>query len=269
MDSLAPLRAGLSGDLLVPGRPDYERARRPAFDRYARVRPAAVVRCATVEDVVHAVRFAREADLSMVPRGGGHCFAGRSSTTGLVLDLGRLRAVQVDRAGRATVGAGARLAQVYASLQVHGRTLPAGCGPTVGITGLTLGGGIGLLGRRFGLTCDHLVAAEVVLADGRVVRCDERTQPDLFWALRGAGGGQFGIVTRLVLETVQVPQATRVDLRWRAEDAEQVITAWQAWAPDADPDVTLDLSVVAEPGRPLTVRAFGAVLRDAAAASRC
>ena len=94
----------------------------------------------------------------------------------------------------ATVGAGARLGQVYKALHAYGRTLPAGCGPTVGITGLTLGGGIGLLGRKQGLTCDRLVGAQVVLPDGSVVDCAHDREPDLFWGLRGAGGGQFGVV---------------------------------------------------------------------------
>ena len=187
----------------------------PARERgVRRVRPALVLRCASETDVVRGLTFARENGLPVVPRGGGHCFAGRSSTEGLLLDLSPLAAVEVEEDGLARIGAGARLGRVYAELHRAGRTLPAGCGETVGIAGLTLGGGLGLLGRRYGLTSDRLVAARVVLADGRVVECDDAREPDLFWALRGAGGGQFGVVTSLTFATVPEPVTTRFELRW-------------------------------------------------------
>lgn len=117
--------------------------------------------------------------------------------TGSCSTLAGLDSISVADDGLATIGAGACLARVYAAVHVHGRTIPAGCGATVGIAGLTLGGGIGLLGRKHGLTCDRLVGARVVLADGRIVDCDADREPELFWALRGAGGGQFGVVTSL------------------------------------------------------------------------
>jgi FAD/FMN-containing dehydrogenase len=255
------LRAALDGELVEPGVPGYDTARRPAIARYADVRPQAIVQCASTADVAHAIRYARHTRTPLVPRGGGHCFAGRSSTAGLVLDLGRLDAITVGPDGQARIGAGARLAQVYAALHQHGCTLPAGCGPTVGIAGLTLGGGLGLLGRAYGLTCDALRGAQVVLADGRVVECDRDREPDLFWALRGAGGGQFGVVTSLVFAAVPEPRAIRLELRWPETEAAAVIAAWQDWAPDAPDDVTADLTVVAEPGRPTRVVVFGAALR--------
>ena len=204
---------GIDGALLTPGSPAYDAARRPENRAYADVRPALVLRCCSEADVVQGLTFARETGMPVVPRGGGHCFAGRSSTDGLLLDLSGLSDVAVDGT-RATIGAGARLGGVYAALHRRGRTLPAGCGETVGIAGLTLGGGIGLLGRRYGLTCDRLVAARVVLADGRVVDCGPDAEPDLFWALRGAGGGQFGVVTSLTFDTVAEPLTTRFELRW-------------------------------------------------------
>ena len=255
------LRAVLQGDLVTPGSPGYAAARRPAFARYGGVRPRAVVRCASVRDVVHTIDYARDSGTPVVPRGGGHCFAGRSTTEGIVLDLGQLNAVAVAPDGRATIGAGARLARVYDALDAHHRAIPAGCGPTVGIAGLTLGGGLGLLGRRYGLTCDALTAAEVVLADGRVVRCDADREPELFWALRGSGGGQFGVVTALEFATVPEPRVTRVELRWTG-DAAAVVAAWLDWAPHAAAEITVNLSVAAEPGRPLEVTAFGAALCD-------
>jgi FAD/FMN-containing dehydrogenase len=262
MSDLDGLAADLDGELVTPEAPGYDAARIPAIPRYRDVRPQAVVRCASPQDVARTLRHARATGTHVVPRGGGHCFAGRSSTEGLLLDLGRLDTVEVDGDGRATIGAGARLAQVYDALHARGRTIPAGCGPTVGIAGLTLGGGIGLLGRRYGLTCDSLVGAQVVLADGRCVDCDADREPELFWALRGAGGGQFGVVTALVFATVPDARATRFELHWPAGSATAVAAAWQEWAPDAPDDITANLTVVAQPGHQLRVVVFGAALRD-------
>jgi FAD/FMN-containing dehydrogenase len=147
---------------------------------------------------------------------------------------------------------------VYAALHTYGRTLPAGCGPTVGITGLTLGGGIGLLGREHGLTCDRLVGAQVVLANGSVVECDRDHEPDLFWALRGAGGGQFGVVTSLRFDTVPEPMTTRIEAHWPQDALEDLAAAWQAWAPDAPDQLTVNLTLDSEPGAPVRATLFGA-----------
>lgn len=244
----------------MPGSPAYDAVRRPHNRTYAGVRPAVVVRCASEADVVRGLALARRRGLPVVARGGGHCFAGRSSTEGVLLDMSPMSSVELLDEVRATVGAGARLGRVYAELHRAGRTLPAGCGETVGIAGLTLGGGLGLLGRRFGLTCDRLVAARVVLADGRIVDCDAGRAPGLFWALRGAGGGQFGVVTSLTFETVPEPLTARFELRWGPEAAADVVTAWQRWAPDAPDELTSSLTVAAEPGRDLDVVVFGASL---------
>jgi FAD/FMN-containing dehydrogenase len=267
VDDLDRLQTALEGDLLTPASSCYDAARRPAMARYRDVRPRAVVQCASTRDVARTIAYAQDTGTHVVPRGGGHCFAGRSSTEGLLLDLGRLDAIAVDADGRASIGAGARLAQVYDTLHEDARTIPAGCGATVGIAGLTLGGGFGLLGRVHGLTCDALVSAQVVLADGRLVDCDADREPELFWALRGAGGGQFGVVTSLVFATVAEPQGTRFQLSWPEVAAAAVIAAWQNWAPVAPDRSTANLTVVAEPGRPLRVVVFGAALADVAATS--
>jgi FAD/FMN-containing dehydrogenase len=179
----------------------------------------------------------------------------------VVIDVSPMNSVSVQD-GVATVGAGARLGAVYDALDPHGVTIAAGCGPDVGIAGLTLGGGLGILGRRHGLTCDQLVAAEVVLADGRVVECDERRHDDLFWALRGAGGGQFGVVTTLKFRTVPAPRTTTMHLAWPLADAVAAIDTWQAWAPDAPEQVATSLLVTASahPDRAPLVHVFGAVL---------
>jgi FAD/FMN-containing dehydrogenase len=253
----ARLRDTLDGELLEPGSPAYDAARRPENSAYADVRPQLVLRSASEADVVRGLAFARATGTSVVPRGGGHCFAGRSSTEGLLLDLSLMSSVDVVD-GVARIGAGARLGQVYAELHRAARTLPAGCGETVGIAGLTLGGGIGLLGRRYGLTCDRLVGARVVLADERIVDCDRERELDLFWALRGAGGGQFGVVTSLTFDTVSEPLMTRFELRWGSDSAAGLVAAWQRWAPDAAEELTANLTLAAEPRRDLEVIVFGA-----------
>src|SRR6266511_2092685 len=160
------LQGAIAGDVILPGAPDYELVRKPAIARFHDVRPQAVVLCGTPADVAETISLARRSGLRTAARSGGHCFAGRSSTEGVVIDVTPMRSVSVS-GGVATVGAGARLGDLYDSLLEHQLTIPAGCGPAVGIAGLTLGGGLGILGRRHGLTSDHLLGAEVVLADGR------------------------------------------------------------------------------------------------------
>ena len=245
-------------DWFSPDSPGYEAVRRPVNPAYWDVRPRLVIRCSSVSDVVSALTYAAAAGDRIAPRGGGHCFAGRSSTDGIVLDLSGLDGISVAADQVATIGAGARLGQVYQALHAYGRTLPAGCGPTVGIAGLTLGGGIGLLGRKHGLTCDRLIGAQVVLPDGSVVDCDHDREPDLFWGLRGAGGGQFGVVTSLRFATVPEPMATRVEAHWSDIAFEELVAAWQAWAPDAPDELTVNLSLVSEPGAPMRATLFGA-----------
>jgi FAD/FMN-containing dehydrogenase len=247
----------IAGEVLAPGAAPYESARKPAMARWHGVRPRAVVLCEGASDVVEALAFARRSDVHVAVRSGGHCFAGRSSTPGMVIDVTPMDSVSVAGAV-ATVGAGTRLADLYDALDEHGLTVPAGCGPTVGIAGLTLGGGLGILGRKYGLTCDRLLAAQVVLADGRVVDCDEERHADLFWALRGAGAGQFGVVTSLAFETVPAPAATTFHLVWPAGDGAAVIEAWQKWAPDAPDELSASLRLTGDDL--LAVNLFGVML---------
>lgn len=255
------LDGGISGAVILPGSPGYEQARKPAIARFHDVRPQAVVLCETPEDVSETILFARRYGLRVAPRSGGHCFAGRSLTGDLVIDVSRMNSVAV-LGGMATVGAGARLGEVYDALDGHGLTIPAGCGPDVGIAGLTLGGGLGILGRSHGLTSDSVVAARVVLADGRIVECDERTEPDLFWALLGAGGCDFGVVTSFTFETILAPDATAFHLIWPEARAVAVMEAWQEWSP-LGPDglaASLLLTSGSDIGEPPVVNVFGAVL---------
>jgi FAD/FMN-containing dehydrogenase len=256
----AALRAGIAGEALLPGSAGYELARKPEIARFADARPEAVVRCATPADVAATISLARRAGLPTATRSGGHDFAGHSSTDGIVIDVSPMRSVSV-QGEVATIGAGARLADVYDSLAALGRTIPAGCGPTVGIAGLTLGGGLGILGRRYGLTCDSLLAAQVVLADGRTVDCDPHRHEDLFWALRGAGALGFGVVTALTFRTVPAPATTCLHLVWPLRDAVPVMEAWQAWSPEGPDELAASLLVTApaDPERPPLVHLFGAM----------
>jgi FAD/FMN-containing dehydrogenase len=242
------LGRSLAGQVQLPGSEAYENQR--VFNaRYHGVRPSAIVACATPADVAETLGFLRAGRRApLVVRSGGHCFAGRSSTAGVVIDVTPMGSVSVSGSGDlATVGAGARLGDVYDELGRHGVTIPAGTCPPVGIAGLVLGGGLGILGRTYGTTSDSLVAAQVVLADGRIVDCDEDRHDDLFWALRGAGAGGFGVVTSLTFRTVPAPEVTNVHATWPFSLAGAAVAAWQAWAPTGPDQLAASLKVT-DPG---------------------
>jgi FAD/FMN-containing dehydrogenase len=257
---LAALDAALEGTVVLAGAPEYGRQRGPAWAQFEEVRPQAVVLCTTPADVAETIAFARRVAIEAVPRSGGHCFAGRSSTRGILIDLSPMGSVAVAD-DTATVGAGALLGDVYERLDASDLTIAAGACPSVGIAGLTLGGGLGILGRRYGLTSDQLVRAQVVLADGRVVECDEHREADLFWALRGAGGGQFGVVTSFIFRTVRADELTCFKLVWPYRGAAAAVEAWQSWAPDGPDELAASLLVNA-PGdlEEPVVTLFGAML---------
>ena len=191
-----------------------------------------------------------------------------SSTGGLLIDVSLMRSVSVDGAV-ARIGAGASLGDAYEALHEHGLAIPAGTCPSVGIAGLTLGGGLGILGRMYGVTSDRLIAVEVVLADGRIVRCDEHHDDDLFWALRGAGAGTLGVVTSFEFLTVPEPAATNFHLSWPYEHAAQVVEAWQGWAPTGPDELAASLKVTAsdDVADPPSVDVYGALLEGGSDAS--
>jgi FAD binding domain-containing protein/berberine-like enzyme len=255
------LRAALDGEVVLPGSPRYDEVRRPPIPRFHDVHPRAVVLCRTPADVVEAIAFARRSGIEVAVRSGGHDFAGRSSGSGMVLDLRPMHSLDVSD-GLAAVGPGFRLGDLYAALARHEITIPGGCGATVGIGGQALGGGLGLLGRSRGLTSDQVVAAEVVLADGRVVECDEQRHEDLFWALRGAGALGLGVVTRLTLRTLPEPAATSFHLEWPHEGAAALIAAWQEWSPTGPDELaaSLLLTVGGEAGADPVVHLFGSMI---------
>jgi FAD/FMN-containing dehydrogenase len=190
------LKRGFRGEVVLPGSGAYDEAR-SIWNGMIDKRPAVIARCVSPDDVVQAVKFARDQRLVLAVRGGGHNIAGNAlCDDGLVIDLSRMKGVTVEAsARRATVEAGATLADVDAATQKHGLAVPVGINSTTGIAGLTLGGGFGWTSRKFGLTIDALESAELITADGKVVRASASENPDLFWAIRG-GGGNFGVVTR-------------------------------------------------------------------------
>ena len=189
------LAAAVRGDLIVPGDPGYDEAR-AVYNGMIDKHPAAIVRCRDTADVISCVRFARRHGAEIAVRGGGHSGAGLGVGDGaLVIDLSLLRSTTVDPVGRTVrADAGCTWADVDHATVEFGMATPSGFVGSTGVAGLTLGGGIGYLSRRFGLTVDNLLSADVVLADGTFVTASEHSHPDLFWALRG-GGGNFGIVT--------------------------------------------------------------------------
>jgi FAD/FMN-containing dehydrogenase len=257
------LGAALDGAVVLPEDAGYATVRRQFVAAPADVLPAAVVRCTGPADVAAALAFARSRALPFAVRSGGHCFAGHSSTPGLLIDVGALDAVTFD-GGIATVGPGATTGEVASRLLAAGRWLPSGSCPTVGIGGIALVGGFGLLGRRYGLTADHLIAAEVVLADGTRVRADAGSEPALFWALRGAGAGNFGVVTSLSFTTRPVTPLYVFYAVWPAEHAVAIIDRWQRLAPEASDAITAELMLAAVdlPDIPPVVRIFGNILAD-------
>jgi hypothetical protein len=277
----AELARGLRGQLVLRGAPGYDEARVLFDTRFDGVKPQAVVFCESLSDVQRTVRWARRHRVRIVARSGGHSYGGYSTTSGVIVDVSRLRAVALDGHGHAVIGAGARLIDVYDRLALHGRTVPAGSCPSVGIAGLALGGGVGFAARKYGLTCDNLLEATIVLGNGGAVVCNATQYPDLYWALRGGGGGNFGIVTRLVFRTHPIAQVATYTLEWPWTDAERVVQAWQRLAPHA-PDglfsvLNLSAAVGGQPrilsagqffGTTAELRALVKPLADAGTATR-
>jgi len=200
----------------------------PLNQRFAGIRPTAVRSPSNAGDVARAVEWARTESVPLVVRGGGHSYAGFSASAGLVLDLRRLSGIRFDReTGRVTVGGGTAMRALYAALRPHDVTFPLGNGDTVGIGGLTLGGGVTTISRAHGLTCDALVSTEVVLADGSTVTASAREHPDLFWACRGGGGGNFGVNTSFTFQTRTAPAGSTCLVLWSWPHAVEVLATMQ------------------------------------------
>lgn len=247
----------MSGTVLRPGDDDYEGAR-AVWNAMIDRRPALIARCQAVDDVVRSIRFARERDYPIAVRGGGHNIAGNAVCDGgLVVDLSPMNAIEVDPARRrARVGAGATWGEVDEATQAHGLATPSGVVSTTGVAGLTLGGGFGRLSRLLGLAADNLVAAEVVTANGAVVRASERDNPELFWGLRG-GGGNFGVATEFEFALHPVgPEVLFGVVVYPLEQAPSVLRHYRDFARAAPRSASIWLDCITAPPMPVLPEAM-------------
>jgi FAD/FMN-containing dehydrogenase len=231
--TLEELRGRIGGQVIAPGDDGYDEAR-AVYNAMIDRRPAVVVRPTSTGDVVAAVNFAREGGLDLAVRGGGHSVPGFGTCDGgVVIDLSAMRGVTVDPgASTARAQGGATWGDFNAATGEHGLATTGGIISTTGIAGLTLGGGIGYLARGFGLSCDNLISAEVVTADGRIVTASDRENQDLFWALRG-GGGNFGVVTEFVYRLHPVSDVYGGPMFFELSDAGDVLRFYRDFIADA------------------------------------
>jgi FAD/FMN-containing dehydrogenase len=247
--ALAELERALPGRVLIPPAETYEQFTTPWNLRWSGQRPvaAAVVRASSAEDVAAAVRWAARTNTPVVARSGGHSYTGYSTTSGVVIDVSSMNSVTYDAAsGQAVLAGGVRNANAYSELEKVERTVTHGRCYEVGFAGLVLGGGIGFNMRRIGLTCDQLVHTQVVLASGEIVRASAEENSDLFWGLRGAGGGNFGINTSFTVQTHPAPALVAFDMIWDT-DPEALLPVLFEVLRTAPPELGVKLSVRAAP----------------------
>jgi FAD/FMN-containing dehydrogenase len=250
-ETLAELRMRLRGEALTPDDPGYEQARKP-FNALQADRPGLVVRCRGTADVVEAVNFARDNGAEVTVRGGGHSVAGLSSSEGgFVIDLSPMDGVAVDPEAKiAHVQGGALWGDVDRETQVFGLATPGGVVSDTGVAGLTLGGGFGWLRRKHGLSCDNVVEAQVVGADGQVRTASNDANPDLLWALKG-GGGNFGIVTSFTFRLHPLgPTVAFTGVFYRQADAAQILRGYREYFRDAPDEVTAEAISITMPADP-------------------
>ena len=227
-----------AGELIGPDDTEYDTSR-ALFNAMIDKRPALIARCKNANDIASVIRFARDHDLPLAIRAGGHNGGGLASVDdGVVCDLSLFRDVSVDPNARTVrVGGGCLWGEVDAATQPHGLAVPAGIISTTGVAGLTLGGGHGYLTRAHGLTIDNLLSAELVLADGTQVTASADEHPDLFWAIRG-GGGNFGVVTEFVFRAQPVDTVVGGPTFWALEDTDKLLAAYREWLPSAPRNVS-------------------------------
>jgi FAD/FMN-containing dehydrogenase len=279
------LRSAMTGRLLSAQDSGYEDARR-IFNVAIESRPALIARCRTVADVVRVVRFAREHDLLVSIRAGGHNVAGKALCDGgVTIDLTEMNHVEVNPQARTAVAeGGATWGDFDAATQAFGLATTGGIFPTTGIAGLTLGGGLGYLNRKYGLTCDNLLSAELVTANGERVRASAAENEELFWALRG-GGGNFGVVTSFEFRLHPVGPVIGGLIAFPLDEAKSVMRSYREWVADAPDEFRVDPTLLSLPDGPVLalplcycgetaqgeallqpLRRFGTVIRDTLAA---
>ncbi len=241
---LASLQSALStndGMILVPSSAQYADMQKTLNLRHQNIRPQVRVLCQTERGIASCIQWARQNNIPLALRNGGHSYEGFSLSPGLVIDLRLMNRRQLSADKSVLhVQSGALLGTVYETVAPYGLAIAAGTCPTVGITGHTTGGGYGLLARPLGLACDSLLEATIIDAQGRRLTANEQNNSDLFWALRGAGSGSFGVITDLKFKTHQIKMATTFVVRWRVpvETAIQIATLWQIWAVEAPRGIT-------------------------------
>ena len=247
------LASRLTGHLLRPGDAMYPAATIISAARYMGTRPAGIAVCVSPQDAAVCVIWAREHGVPFVVRSGGHNYAGFSTSDGLVIDVKGMRSVAVDPATRtAVVAGGANNADVGEALAPYGVYFPGGRCPTVGVSGLTLGGGWGFSCRHLGMTCDSLVSTEVVTASGDIVTASESENADLFWAVRGAGGGNFGVHTSFTFRVVPADEVCVFRLAWSGGDAAALVDAILRMQLHAPRELGLRLAVTSQSRMPLS-----------------
>ena len=238
-----------TGETIAPGGDDYDTARE-VWNGMVQGNPAVIARCHTIADIVSAVALCRDSGIAPAVRAGGHSVAGLSTGDGVVIDLTAMRRVDVDADARvARVQPGATWADFDTAAAAHGLAATGGLISTTGVAGLTLGGGIGWLQRRYGLACDNLVAADVVTAAGDVVRADAQENPELLWGLRG-GGGNFGVVASFEFALHPVSTVYSGLMMWPFDRARDVLTAFRTWATDLPEDGSMLISIMTAPPEP-------------------
>ena len=244
------LSSNFSGTVLGPDDAGYDTAR-TIWNGSIQARPALIAQCRSTEDIVMAVTATRDAGLQVAVRGGGHSVAGLCmSDGGVVVDLSSMRGAEVDVERRvASVDPGATWGDLDAATAAHGLATTGGLISTTGVAGLTLGGGIGWLQRKHGLSCDNLVSAQVVTADGGVVTASETERPDLFWGLRG-GGGNFGVVSRFAFTLHPVSTVLGGLLLFPIDRGKEVLRAFRDWASSAPDEASMLVSIMTAPPEP-------------------
>lgn len=217
----------ITGNVILPNNnAQYENARLVFNTRFDNIYPQAIVLCENDSDVISTLAFVQEHNLQVTPRCAGHSYTGYSTTHGLVIDVTPMNTINIAEE-IVTIGAGARLVDVYDQLTKQGLSIPLGSCLSVGISGLTLGGGIGIVDRAYGLTCDTLLAVEIITANGNKLTCNDSENEDLFWALRGGGGGNFGVVTSFTFKTHTTNDVTVFEANYSFDDFEEVMAQWQ------------------------------------------
>jgi hypothetical protein len=237
---------------LRPSDPEYA-AYLPASNRRTELSPSLRSVCKTERAVSATVEWARANSLSFAIRSGGHSYEGFSQSEDVVIDVRELNTIVVDKsAGVVSVGSGASLLSIYRALAAEGLAIPAGSCPTVGVSGHLMGGGFGLLGRAYGLTCDHLRRLTLIDAEARALPASATSDPDLFWACRGGGGGSFGVATQFIIGTVPVTKVAVFGVSWTLSQtrAARVFEAWQNWAPTAPKNITSIIKIGPRGKRP-------------------